>query len=281
MRRSLSARPDAESLLVAAVADLLEHRGRFLAPPAERTGEVGRGQLAGAARARRRPGRGARPRAPADGCGSGHLRSTRSCASAPHGPSCSTRWELVSTSRGAATRPPGRRPSSRARSPRGAPARSAGRRRAPSRPPAGPCPPAPSPFAATRAGTSRGATQATARARCLPTQTRPCGGQLVLRAPEKAHLLAPAHERPVGLADRPAALGAAVHLLPERRQDDVGLRAGAARGRRRRRRLLPPPACAPCGLVCRSAHGQAISRPALRPCRRRPARARSSRRPTT
>ena len=139
-------------------------------------------------------------------------------------PSCSTRCELVRTSRGAARRAPCRRPSSRARSPRAAPARSAGRpprtasatRRA--------VPSGAAPFAATSVGTSRGAMHATTRARCLPTQTSPAAGSSSFAPQRKPISSLQRTNVPSGVAHRPAALGAAVHLLPERRQHDVGLR---------------------------------------------------------
>ena len=51
-----------------------------------------------------------------------------------------------------------------------------------------------------------------------------CPRQLVLRAPEERELVRPAHEIAFVVADRPVVRGRAVHLLPERRQDDVRLR---------------------------------------------------------
>ena len=54
---------------------------------------------------------------------------------------------------------------------------------------------------------------------------RPGGArQLVLQAPDDPHLLGPAEERAVGVANGPLRRAVAVHGLPERRQHDVGLR---------------------------------------------------------
>ena len=97
--REPTAGPDAEPSVVAALGDLVEHRRRLLAPPAERRRQVGCGQLARPARARggelapRRLG----VRAAASGA-STCARAGRA-RSRPTGPSCSTRCEVVSTSR--------------------------------------------------------------------------------------------------------------------------------------------------------------------------------------
>ena len=119
--------------------------------------------------------------------GSGHLRASRSCAIAPHGPSCSTRWHVREDELPVQRRD--RLVDVLLRSPVTVAQLGAGqralvvdrrddlrlealRRRRP--------------LARRRASAGAAARRsATTRARCLPTQTRPGRGQLVLRAPEE------------------------------------------------------------------------------------------------
>ena len=79
---------------------------------------------------------------------------------------------------------------------------------------------------------------ARAAARCRPTDPRqvlahagePCCGQLVLRAPEKAHLLAPAHERPVRPRGPPSCARGCRSPAPRATAGRRPPSAGAARG---------------------------------------------------
>jgi hypothetical protein len=57
----------------------------------------------------------------------------------------------------------------------------------------------------------------------LADADQPARGQLVLRAPQKAHAVRPADERPVGLADGDRRSLVAGEPAPQGRQDDVRL----------------------------------------------------------
>ena len=218
-------------LVVAAVADLLEHGLRLLAPPAESAAQVGRGQLAGASRTMAASSRRASSRA-GQRLRLGKRRASRSTAIAPQAPSCSTRCAFVSTRLRCSRRRPGRRPSSRApiASRSAAGARSSGPA---SRPPVEPSahresprPAGPAPSAAYERRHERAARCRSRRAaRCLPTHARPALGQLVLHAPDDAHLLASsAMKPPSGSRIGPGVARSPFTGLPERGEDDVGLR---------------------------------------------------------
>ena len=173
---SLPPRPDAEARLVVAAR---RRRRRGSRPPpsaAMRTTPARSAAVSSPARSSTRSASSRRAASRAGSCfGTGHLRSSRSCASAPHGPSCSTRCELVSTSRWwsdaiarstsflsspVASRSCGPGERAEARGSRRRPGRRRPARGSPRR-------------ASARAD---GATHATTRARCFPTQTRPCAG---------------------------------------------------------------------------------------------------------
>ena len=212
---SLPPRPDAEAgLVVAPVGDVVEERGRLLPPPAERrrarsaaVSSPVRSSTSVASSRRAAPRAGSR-------FGSCHLRASRSWASAPQVLPCSTRCELVRTSRWWSDAIVAvDRPSCRAPSPRAAAGRSAGRASRTASTTGSSS--AGSPFAATSVGTSRGATHATDAGEVLADAGGARGRKLVLRRPEERSSPATSpRRRPVSARD----------LLPERRQHDVGLR---------------------------------------------------------
>ena len=218
-------RPDPEAVRVPAG----RHASRARQPPrggASRTARPGRPPSARppAASTSRASSRRASSRA-GSRFGRLHLRASRSCAIAPHGPACSTSWPFVSTSRrcSAATarstcllRQPGHvaelRAGQRALVGDGADDRllvglQLGRL-----------------GGGDEQGSSRGATQVATRARCLPTQTRPCPGSSSLAPQRKPISSVQRTNVPSGSRIDQLSAGDAVHLLPERGQHDVRLR---------------------------------------------------------
>ena len=206
------------------------------------------------------PARAAHPRARAGARGSGHLRATRSCAIAPHGPSCSTRCAFVSTS--TAVQRGDCLVDVLLRAARSA-SRSCGPVSGPSSAMLGDLDCSPFGCGPVRRDEHRHEPWRDARRHprdVLADADEPGGGQVVLRAPEEPHLLASS-----GRTSRPASRtaqvrsGAAVHLLPERRQDDVGLRE-----EQRQADVVDPGRCLPRACTPRSSL-QAV--PTVRPFR--------------
>ena len=207
--------------VVVPLRDLVEHRRRLLAAPAERH-RRGRPR---SARRRAEHDRGASSRRASSRAGSRfgtfHFRASRSCASVPHGAPCSTRCEFVRTSwwwsatidlstsffvqagerraaPGRSAAPPADRLDDRMLGPSGSPRRSA----------------------ATSSRHEAWRDAAARRARCLPTQVSPRAGSSSF-AHQKKFISSVQHERP-RVTNR--AVLQARHLLPERRQHDVCLR---------------------------------------------------------
>ena len=202
------ARPDPEAVRVAAGRHG-SSTAAASASAASRTGRRGRPPSARPpARARRGRARGAPGSRAGSRFGSRHFRARRSCAIAPHGPSCSTRWQFVSTScrcsagRSRSTAFFGRPVTSRSCGPVSGPSPAIGRDDGLL-------------VVVQLDGLGGGDEQRQQPRRdagrdprdVLADADEPLRRQLVLRAPEEAHLVGPAHERAVRLADRPVLAG--------------------------------------------------------------------------